>query len=879
MCKRLFIYLLPALVAILLAFNSDAIAAPQKNILILHSYHKGYKWTEDQARGIASRLDTKKDDLNVFTEYMGAKWVFNDAYFDKLHEMYHEKYRSTRFDLIMATDNDAYDFLRQYRNDIFGEVPVVFCGVNWFSPGQIRNNTLFTGVNEDADIEKNIDLMLQLHPATKHIYMIVDLTTTGNIIHNEINAIIPRYRDRVTIHILDDMELSEMLNKISTLSNDSLVLLTLFQKDKKGVFLDVAEIASKVSKKSSVPVYGLWDFYLGYGIVGGFLTTGFEQGDSAGMLALRILNGESAADIPVIMKSPNIYLFDFNQLKKYEIFSSMLPDGSVIINKPDDSYTIPKTVLWGLVAGITVLSLFTAALLVNIRKRILAEQSLSNSEEKYRSLVDNLTLGVYRREGCSSGKYIQVNPAMINIFGYESAEKFMNLTPAEIYMYADERNIFVEEIEANGFVKNKELLMKSKTGKPVWISVNARAHYDEFGKMDWIDGTAEDITERKKLEHQLRQAQKMDALGTLSSGIAHDFNNILTGIIGYACLMKKNVDKATRQKEFLDEILAASERASSLTRSLLAFSRKQEIETRAVRINEIILHFKKFMTRIIGEDIELKIETSPEEMIIMADSSQIDQVLMNLATNARDAMPNGGMLSIATRPVELDNEYVKAHPPLKPGRHLEISISDTGSGMDEVTQQKIFEPFFTTKEVGKGTGLGLSIIYGIIKQHNGEIIVYSEVGIGTTFKIYLPLLNAKVEESEEQLTTHLTGGNECILLIEDDVLVRNLQKEVLEQLGYKVIVAEDGEEAVAKFVENRELVQLLLLDIILPKKNGIEVYEEIRKIMPDIKVLFTSGYTADIIQRQGFLEKNQHFLSKPTTPYVLSRSLREILDN
>jgi polar amino acid transport system substrate-binding protein len=386
-----------------------------------------------------------------------------------------------------------------------------------------------------------------------------------------------------------------------------------------------------------------------------------------------------------------------------------------------------------------------------------------------------------------------------------------------------------------------------------------------------------DISDRKKLEAQLLQAQKMEAIGTLAGGIAHDFNNILTAIMGYGSLLKLRLDQDSTAKNYMDDILAASKRAANLTRSLLAFSRKQIIISRPVDLNEIVKRFEKFIIRVIGEDIELREILTEEDLVVMVDSGQIEQVLMNLATNARDAMPGGGILTVKTEHIHVSegNEELT----ITPGEYAVISVSDTGAGMSEETKRRIFEPFFTTKELGKGTGLGMSIVYGIIKQHGGEINVYSEPGKGTTFNIYLRLVGPNVESVLAPQSAAIPArGSETILVAEDDDHVRRLIKTILKEYGYTVIESVDGEDAVAKFIENKDKIQLLLLDVLMPKKNGKEVYNEIRKIRGDIRIIFSSGYTADIIQKKGIIEEGLPFISKPITPQLLLSKVREILD-
>jgi signal transduction histidine kinase/DNA-binding response OmpR family regulator len=385
--------------------------------------------------------------------------------------------------------------------------------------------------------------------------------------------------------------------------------------------------------------------------------------------------------------------------------------------------------------------------------------------------------------------------------------------------------------------------------------------------------------ERKKLEEQLHHAQKMEALGTLVGGIAHDFNNVLTAIIGFGNLMKLQTDTADPRAHHLEQLLSAADRAANLTRSLLTFGRKQEIEARPVMLKAIIHSVEKMLERLLRDNIELEIEPSDDDLMVMADEGQMQQVLMNLATNARDAMPAGGRLTIASMPFEMDAEFDKTHGYGLPGKYALLTCSDSGDGMDEKTRQRIFEPFFTTKEVGKGTGLGLPVCYSIIKQHNGYINCYSEPGQGTTFRIYLPLIEAASAEKLTSLPlTPPPQGDETILLAEDDLQVRMITRVTLETFGYKVIEAADGEEAVARFVEHKDEIRLVIIDLVMPKKNGREVYAAINKARPGVKALFTSGYSEDVFHWKDIVEGGFAFIAKPVAPFALLWKVREVLD-
>ena len=388
--------------------------------------------------------------------------------------------------------------------------------------------------------------------------------------------------------------------------------------------------------------------------------------------------------------------------------------------------------------------------------------------------------------------------------------------------------------------------------------------------------TCEDITEMRKLESQLRQGQKMEAIGTLAGGIAHDFNNILTALTGYATLIQRKMDTSDPLRSYVEQILVASQKATGLIQSLLAFSRQQPFTLTPLDMNNTIKAMEKLLGRLLTEDIKLRTSLTDDDTIVMADKSQMDQILFNLVTNARDAMPKGGILTIETATAVIDATFIKIHGFGKKGKYIEITISDTGMGMDETTKGKIFDPFFTTKEVGKGTGLGLATVYGIVKQHGGYITVESEPNQGTTFSIYFPAVKMKVNE-EQDTATPITKGNETILIADDDNEVRHLVREALQAYGYSTIEAIDGEDAIDKFKQNRP-IDLIVLDVVMPKKNGREVYEEIHSIDPHIKVLFTSGYTRDIVLDKGIESGEFDFMAKPLLFDELLQKIREMLD-
>jgi PAS domain S-box-containing protein len=508
-----------------------------------------------------------------------------------------------------------------------------------------------------------------------------------------------------------------------------------------------------------------------------------------------------------------------------------------------------------------------------------AQENLRRSEANFRSLVTNAPYGICSCD--STGKLIDANPAFLELLGLSAPGDVIG---QHIYsLYADNEQWFdlADYLRSSAPFKGVTAEWKRKGGTMV-VRVSGRAVPN--GREDGVifEIFAEDVTERRALEQQLRQSQKMEAVGRLAGGIAHDFNNLLMVISGYSEFLLERLGGEPHLRGPAQEIASASERASSLTRQLLAFSRKQMLAPRIMNLNDIATENLKMLTRMIGEDIDLVMAPGKNLWSVRADAGQIEQVIMNLAVNARDAMPSGGKLTIETGNVTLDEEYARAHAPLRPGDYVMFSISDTGAGMDAETQSHIFEPFFTTKGT-KGTGLGLSTVYGIVKQSGGYIWVYSEVERGTTFKIYLP----RVPSVEEHLVQPAVApaqfqkvepGTETILLVEDEANLRYLARQYLEKQGYRVIEAADGAVAMQIAVAHEGVIHLLLTDVIMPGMNGRELAQRISEIRPNVKVLYMSGYTENVIGHDGTLDAGVRLLQKPFNLRDLKSKVREVLD-
>ncbi|HEV2194856.1 MAG TPA: PAS domain S-box protein [Candidatus Acidoferrum sp.] len=509
------------------------------------------------------------------------------------------------------------------------------------------------------------------------------------------------------------------------------------------------------------------------------------------------------------------------------------------------------------------------------RKR--AEEALQRSEADFRSLVEDAPYGIYRAS--VTGRLLQVNPALQRMLGYEQEQDLLRKDLAtDVFLHQGEYQRLTEHLTRTEEVKDIEMEWKRQDEAPIIVRCSGRRINDEQGNPAAFEVFAEDVSEKRVLEKQLRMAQKMEAIGRLSGGIAHDFNNLLGVIIGYSRVLRRSLGPENELTEHAVEIEKAGERAAAMTKQLLAFSRQQVLTPEVLNLNTLVTDMEKMLPRLLGEDIEVSLSLDSALGSVKADQSQIHQVIMNLAVNARDAMPNGGKLNIQTANAHLDPPYTRTHPGSRVGDYVCLSVTDTGTGMDPAILAHIFEPFFTTKERGKGTGLGLATVYGIVKQSNGYIWVDSTPGQGTSFQIYLPLHVGEATEESKSASGEKLHGSEKILLVEDSEPLKKLAQKFLEAAGFHVLSAASGEEALQVAARYRGTFDLLLTDVVMPGMNGRVLAEQLLPRQPGMRVLYMSGYTDSFIAGHGVLEPGTHLLHKPFTDEVLIRKVREVLD-
>jgi PAS domain S-box-containing protein len=504
------------------------------------------------------------------------------------------------------------------------------------------------------------------------------------------------------------------------------------------------------------------------------------------------------------------------------------------------------------------------------------EEALRRSEARSRSLILSAAFGICR---CTlGGRFLDVNPALINMLGHGSVEDLLKLDARrEVFVNPQGLDRLAEDYRRTGSLNGVELQWRRKDGRVIIVRLSGCAATISDEPEEVLELIAEDITDRRQLEEQLRQAQKMDAVGRLAGGVAHDFNNLLMVINGYTEVLLEQLEQGSAMHHKVQSIQQAADRAATLTRQLLAFSRKQLLELKVVDVNIVIGDMERLLRPLIGENIELVTRLSPETGHTRADAGQLEQVIMNLVVNAKDAMPEGGKLTVESSDVTVRHSF-REHRFIQPGRYAVISVTDTGHGMDKETQSRIFEPFFTTKEKGKGTGLGLSTVYGIVKQSSGYVFAQSELGAGTTFYVYLPRVEDSAEElSPAQSQQSEAGGCETVLLVEDEESVRELVRLTLAARGYKVLEAENGECGLRVSESFKENIDILITDVVMPGIGGRELAKKLLALRPGISVLYLSGYTEDAVITQGAPGPSTAFLQKPFTLQNLAKKVREVL--
>jgi PAS domain S-box-containing protein len=859
-----------------------------RRILFIPSYNFDYKGIQWFLQGVMAEFTAPKPFKTTLSleNLQLAAHPSDRKYLDTMAASLKIKYSIEQPDLIIVQYKQALQFLESYGKGIFGEVPVVFAGLSVEGYAQNRLPPHYTGIVASFSATKNIELIRANHPSVRRIYLVSGTSPVEKSLVDEAIREARPYHGSIDFVTLNDLTFPALLERLAHLEDGSAVMYQALQLDAAGKVFVPAHAAVEIARAARVPVYGMLDTYMGSGVVGGFLINHDLLGRRAARTALQWLQTGSAPETVLKREAIGSYRFDGRQLQRWGIDEKGLPPASTIEFKTFSLWDSYRTELLGGAGLLLVQTLLIVGLLWNRRVRIRAERKMRESEERFRVIFERSTVGMSLTG--PQGHYVRINQAFADMLGYRIEEiqrtDFMQITHPED---VEEGRKYVQSLLADEQpVYRREKRYLHKSGAVVWADVSTTLLRDGRGKPLYLITSIVDITERKqaeaereKLQEQMLQLQKMESVGRLAGGVAHDFNNLLGVIVGHTEMALEQVDQGSPLHGHLQEIRKTSRRSARLTSQLLAFARRQIVSPRVLDLNETVEGMLLMLRRLIGEDIDLVWLPGTGLWPIRMDPSQIDQVLVNLCINARDAIAGVGKVTIETRNATFDAEYCAGHMDALPGDYALLTVSDSGCGMDHETLTHIFEPFFTTKAMGKGTGLGLATVYGIIRQNGGFVNVYSEPGQGTTFRICLPRHRGTADEvrraSEEEPEAR---GRETVLVVEDQPELLNITKRMLQRQGYTVLAASGPAEAVRLAGEHGGELHLLMTDVVMPGMNGRDLAAKLLSRHPDLRVLFMSGYTANVIAHQGVLEEGVHFLQKPFSRKELAAKVREALD-
>jgi PAS domain S-box-containing protein len=863
----------------------------QEKILILNSYHKGFIWTDNFVNGVESTLKPEVNNIDLSIEYMDTKNMgYGEDYKQKLYELYQFKYHDHEFDAIISSDDDAFNFLNEYHDNLFPGVPVVYGGVNNREAPNLTDPSLFTGVLESLATDQTIDLILQFHPQTRKIYLIIDTTPSGDYLWGVTLPSVNLYPEIEFIRITDQYSIGEIESLVSELGEDSAIIFYVLSRDKSGKYFSVKESATRIITASSRPVYTTHLLEFPYGVVGGKILQGYNHGEFVAKMAKRILNGKAVNTIPVVKKSPTQFVFNYDQLKKWDISLSALPADSVILNQPVSFYEQNKALALGVLVFIFTMTGIVIILQINILRRKKAENTLRESEEKFKALADTSPLAIYASSGMEQ-KAEYINPAFTKLLGYTLDEVptikdlWLLAYPEENYRTAiiDEwQNRVAHAIAAKTEIEPMELVVTCKDGSEKNISWG----FSAGGKQNWALGL--DLTkrrqaeaERQELEIQQRQKFKMEALGVMAGGMAHNFNNNLSIVLGNLELASLQKNLTLEMQDFLLNAKTGALRSRDQIKQMMIYSRSESQQEVPTQLGPVINETLKLLRSTIPSSIDLQYDATAEsqEAMVLADATQIQEILLNLYNNAVHAMEETGQLTISwdrttLQAKDIPVEYSKCLP----GEFVRLSVKDTGCGMTTDMLEQIFIPFYTTKVVGEGTGMGLSTVQGMMIQLGGKIEVRSALGQGSTFKLYFPITGKRLTDTTAVKGSQLPQGTEHILLVDDDEMLVQLGDRMLSELGYQVTSMTSSTEALKLFAAKYDSFDLVISDQTMPDLLGSDLIAELFKIKPDLPSILCTGYSSKITSEQAIGLGIKGFLMKPYEHSVLAQLVREVLD-
>ncbi len=876
-CARYIFILVCVLVPLLLTLPSLSLADKEKKtVLYLNSYHNGYHWSDGLLEGIRTVLNQSSFKVDLQIEYMDAKKYNYDIISKNLYSLYKEKFKNEVFDVVILSDNDALNFVVQHRQDLFKNIPVVFCGVNDLKDSDIAAGNI-TGIVELYDFIGTLKVAKTLHPKKNRLVFLSDNSTTGTAIRHQAEKLIRENNLGMQVEYWTQLSLEETQKKVSKLPDNTFLFIAPYYLTIDGRFYTSEEVTEAVYKHSSVPIYSAWEFMVGYGTVGGKVLSGVEHGKTAGKMALQILNGTKADDIPIIREPEGgVYLFDYKVMKKLDINQSLLPKNSRIINAPKASYSLSKELVWTMVISFAILFLALVSMVGAMLERRKVERKITDQLAFQETLMDTIPQLVSWKD--VDGKYLGANQSFMDFFGIQNILQVVGKKTGELLsdtVYSEwsinTDTSVVARKEAFRKIRRKLTDMK---GAEAWVEVNKVPLKGQGGPIVGILTTAENITKEQNLEKQLLQSQKMEAIGTLAGGIAHDFNNILTSIINSTELAIGDLIPGSQTETDLNRVLKAARRGGRVVQQILSFSRPSREGFRPTDLSQVVQEVVHLMEASMPANIAVCSQVEPgRSFFVDADPTQMHQAILNLCTNSFHALrTTGGEISIKLSHVQNENTIpeLAATAPKNP---IRLSVSDNGPGIKPEIQDKIFDPFFSTKSKSEGTGLGLAVVHGIVKGHQGAIRVICGNEGGSTFEILLP----GAEACEDIISSSLGGVEEIgghILFVEDDEDQLQTTPRLLEEMGFRVTALREPKAALRLVSAGTHNFDILITDFDMPIMSGAKL----AGLLPELPVILVSG--RDDARTAAMEYPNiQSVIIKPYHKKDLMNGIREIFQN
>jgi PAS domain S-box-containing protein len=880
MKQNRFKYFIFTIIVVLATASLAHASLKSKRILFLNSYQSGYAWSDGILEGLRSELARSIENFDLQVEFMDSKKYYDPKMLEMLHNYYEYKFRNDNYDVVITADNNALEFALKYRDSLFPEVPMVFCGVNNYHPGMLGDQRGVTGIEENVDFKENLEIARSLNTSAGQIIVISNDTVTSLAIVREIKETIKEASIDFKVSFITDFKIRDLQagknSFLATLPQDSLIYIVPSHESSGGVFYTPEDISRLVCQATDLPVYSSWEFLMGTGIVGGKFSSERQHGETAASIAVRILNGEDPDAIPVVLRGGHSYVFDHKALIRFNIKKSLLPPGSRVINEPYNFYKLNRQIFWAIMGSVFILSFMVILLILNTLQKKKANRAMDESRKKLRLILDNIPQLVFWQD--HNLKFVDANNSFLNFFNIKDKQSIIGHDFTSIPNMGDA----AEEAGklALGVLHNNEprynchLKITNTNRDHIWLEMNKIPLHDKNKNPIGVLSTAEDITKKINLKQQLNQAQKMEALGILSGGIAHDFNNILTSIINSTELAMEDVAIESITHKDLERVLNAGNRGSNLVKQILTFSRPGHMQFKNMNMTRIVIDAMELLRTSFPGNLEIITDINRIRSNCHGDPTQIHQVIMNLCTNSFQAVNGlGGKIWIGLREKRL-NEGEAKEVNLLPGNYVELTVADNGPGIDLDIIDKIFDPFFSTKNKNIGTGLGLSMVHGIVQGHNGAISVSSLPFHQTCFTILIPQID-EGDEDEASGTGNSQRGEGVILFVEDDADQRESVPRTLENLGYRVITACDADAALLELDRKSQHFDLVITDYDMPRTSGLDLAKEIKEIQPELPVIMVSGRNVEFCVKES--DNILKFVVKPYNKAILSEAIKGVM--